>query len=346
MIGALKKAVDRNIPAFIKTIDKEYSLKKISPLLYRSIKNFLIRDGKRIRPILFVIGYLGFAKRKVPGLYRSALAIELLHDFMLVHDDIIDKSLTRRGKPSMHAMLDNYLKHFGKLKFSGQDMALVAGDVMYAMAIDAFLSIKEEPCRKEKALKNFIRAAIFTGGGEFIELVNDTKKIHQVSRKDIYKIYDYKTAHYTFATPLSTGAILAGASPKTIENISRYGIFLGRAFQIKDDILGVFGDEKKIGKSTLSDLQESKKTVLIWKAYQQGSVREKSLIKRVLTKKRVTKKDLRAIRLVMEKTGALRFAQEEIDRLTHNAQDLVKTLPMRKKYRQILKNYPDQLLRL
>lgn len=346
MIASIKKIIDRSIPDFLRTIDRDYRLKKISPLLYRCIKDFLIRDGKRVRPILFVIGYLGFARKKAPGLYRSALAIELLHDFMLVHDDIIDKSLTRRGKPSMHAMLDAHLRHFGKLKFSGQDMALVAGDVMYAMAIDAFLSIKEEPCRKEKALKNFIRAAIFTGGGEFIELVNDTKKIHQVSRKDIYKIYDYKTAHYTFATPLSTGAILAGAAPKTVENLYRYGIFLGRAFQIKDDILGVFGDEKRIGKSTLSDLQESKKTILIWKAYQRGTPKEKSVLKKALLKEKVTKNDLHAVQMIMENTGTLTFAQKEISRLKHNAQDLIQRVPMRKKYRAVLQNYPDKLLRL
>ena len=107
---------------------------------------------------MFIIGYLSFAKKAARGLYTSALSIELLHDFMLVHDDIIDKSKTRRGKPSMHKMLDNHLAKFKNIKFSGQDLGIVVGDVMYAIAINAFLAINEDFTRKQRALKRFIEA--------------------------------------------------------------------------------------------------------------------------------------------------------------------------------------------
>src|SRR4030042_1469006 len=98
------------------------------------------------------MGYLGVSRKAASGLYRSALSIELLHDFMLVHDDIIDKSDTRRGKPSLHQGFKNYLSGYKTNKFTGEDLALVAGDVMYAMGINAFLSIRENKERKEKAL--------------------------------------------------------------------------------------------------------------------------------------------------------------------------------------------------
>lgn len=344
MYRRMKKRIDRELKKFSVTIDKLYSLNSISPLLSRCIKDFMLREGKRIRPILFVAGYLGFAKRPSPGLYTSALSIELLHDFMLVHDDIIDKSDKRRGKLSMHRMLDKYLKGYKNIKFNGVDLSLVVGDVMYAIAIRAFLSIKEDMSRKEKALNNFIEAAIYTGSGEFIELFNGIKNIDKITKQDIYKIYDYKTARYTFSTPLSTGAMLAGAPKNQINKLFTLGIYLGRAFQIKDDILGMFGQEKKIGKSTLSDLQESKKTLLIWYAFNNANASQKSLIKKLLAKKNVDVVDLLKIRKIVKETKALNQAKEEIARLIKKTQSIILSSSINKKYKHLLLDYSKQLL--
>ena len=159
-----------------------------------------------------MIGYLGYAGKTAPSLYRSAASLELLHDFMLVHDDIIDKSDTRRGQPSMHALLNKYLKNHRDIKFTGEDLAIIAGDVMYAMALHAFLSVREDPKNKEASFKKLIEAALYTGTGEFIELILSLKNIDAITKNDIYKIYDLKTANYTFSTPLVMGATLAGGS--------------------------------------------------------------------------------------------------------------------------------------
>jgi len=267
MIFKITNKIEKELPSFIDRLGTRYAIKKISPVLFKSIKEFILRPGKRIRPALLVISYLGFAKKCAPGLYTTAISLELLHDFMLVHDDIVDKSDTRRGRPSMHKAFDRHLAKYKGLKFNGQDLAVVAGDVMYAAAIYAFLSIKEDWRYKELALKKFIEAAMYTGSGEFIELLNGTQSLDDTTKQDIYRIYDFKTAYYTFATPLAAGAILAGAHLKQSELLFRYGVYLGRAFQIKDDILGLFGYEKKIGKPNLTDLKESKKTLLVWYAY-------------------------------------------------------------------------------
>ena len=157
----VKTKIDAKLPEFIANIERRYSLNKISPLLFKSIKDFVLRKGKRIRPTLFVIGYLGFSKKPAANFYTTALAIEFLHDFLLVHDDIIDKSDTRRGKPSMHAMLNAHLSKYKNIKFNGQDLSIILGDVMYAIAINAFLSIKENMDRKEKALKKFSYTTLF-----------------------------------------------------------------------------------------------------------------------------------------------------------------------------------------
>ncbi len=253
----IKKRIDNELVKFIRNMDRVYSLRKISPLLFKEIKDFALRKGKRLRPILFIIGYLGFSEKVAPNLYTSAISLELLHDFLIIHDDIIDKSDMRRGKPSMHKKFDEYLSKYKNVKFTGQDLSIVVGDIMYAMAIHAFSSIKEENSRKEKALKNFLEAAIYTGAGEFIELLQGLKDIEDTTQEDIYKVYDLKTAFYSFARPLSTGAILAGANQYQTNRLFQSGINLGRAFQIKDDILGIFGDESKIGKSSLTGWRKS-----------------------------------------------------------------------------------------
>lgn len=346
MITKVKNKIEQELKDYIQNLDRLYPLSKISPFLFKNIKEFVLRKGKRIRPILFVIGYLGFAKKPATNLYTSALSLELMHDFMLVHDDIIDKSDRRRGKPSLHKMLDSYLKRFKKLKFNGQDLAIVIADVMFAMAIHTFLSIKEDERRKEKALRKFIEAAIYTGSGEFIEILNGIKDIQSITKADIYKTYDLKTAHYTFACPLSTGAILAGVSQKQIDNLFKLGLYVGRAFQIKDDILGMFSEEREIGKSPISDLKEAKKTVLIWYAYNNSSRRNKLIIKSILSKKDVVKTDLLKMRKIISDSGTLDYFKKEISILLGKALYLNSLSNMRKEYKLMLETYCKELLGL
>jgi len=342
----LKSKIDAKLAKFVADIDKQYSLSKVSPLISKSIKDFVLRKGKRIRPILFTIGYLGFSRKPAPGLYQSALSIELLHDFMLVHDDIIDKSDKRRGKPSMHAMLNSHLKGYKKIKFNGQDLSIVLGDIMYAMAINAFLSIKEDMSRKEQALKKFIDTAVYTGCGEFIELINGANPIAKVTKQSIYRVYDYKTANYTFSTPLATGAILAGASKTQIDKLFNFGISLGRAFQIKDDIIGMFEEEDKIGKSTLTDLQEGKKTLLIWHAYNHSNQKDKLAINNIFLKAKVKKNDLLIIRNIIKQSGALDYAKKEVNALIKKAQSTILSSQMKPTYKKTLSNYCAELLKL
>ena len=108
MLSKIQNKIEQNLIAYLKELNKQHSLSKISPILFKNISGFILRKGKRLRPALFVIGYLGFAKKEAPNLYTGALSLELLHDFMLVHDDIIDRADLRRGKPSMHNMLNHY----------------------------------------------------------------------------------------------------------------------------------------------------------------------------------------------------------------------------------------------
>lgn len=346
MVLEIKNRIEKELKNYLCHIDRVYSLSKPSPILYRNIREFILRKGKRLRPILFIVAYLGFTKKIAPGLYRSALSLELLHDFLLVHDDIIDKSSMRRSKPSLHLIMNRYLSNKKNLKFNGQDLSIVMGDVMFTLAIHSFLSIQEDQERKEKSLKKLIEAALYTESGEFSELLYSIKNIDKITREDIYKIYDYKTAHYTFASPLAVGAILAGADQSQINKLFKYGRYLGSAFQIKDDILGMFGSEKKIGKSSFTDLKEAKKTILIWHAYHHSNAKNKLTIKKIFSKREIDKADLLKMRRIISDTGTLAYAAKEIDTRIKKAESLLKTLKMQPKYKKILNIYTKKILDL
>jgi geranylgeranyl diphosphate synthase type I len=346
MFLKIKKKFERELKEYALNINRTYHLTGLSPLLYKSIKEFILRDGKRIRPVLFCIGYLGFAAKPAAGLFKSAISLELLHDFMLIHDDIIDKSDTRRGRPAMHVMLNRQLLGNKNLKFNGRDMAIVTGDIIYAMALDAFLSIKEKPKRKESALRKFILAALYTGSGEFIELLLGTEPIEKVAKSDIYKIYDCKTANYTFASPLAMGAALAGANKEQINKLLQYGMQLGRAFQIKDDIIGTFGKSSDIGKSNLTDLAEAKKTILIWHAYNHADRKDKSVIKKALSGKIADRSGLEKIRGILIKTGSLSYAKDEVKYLLDKSDKIIKSLKMNNLYRKTLQEFSKEILKV
>lgn len=342
----IKGRIDKSLKQFITTIDRHFLLCKLSPLLLSNIQDFVLRDGKRIRPILFIIGYLGFSKEAAAHLYTCALSFELLHDFTLIHDDIIDKSETRRGKPAVHTMLNHYLSRFKKLKFNGQDLAIVIGDILYAIALYAFLSIKIDRKRKERALQKFIETTICTGAGEFNELLYGAENITTITKDHIYKTYDLKTAYYSFASPLIIGAELAGASQQQLSSLLQYGVCIGRAFQIKDDILGMFASEQDIGKSVLSDLQEAKKTILVWYAYRNATGADKKTIQKILSREQISHADLIKMKKIITATGALDFAREEIASLIHKARHLIDSLSMKKKYRELLNQFAAQLLQV
>jgi geranylgeranyl diphosphate synthase type I len=343
MFLEIKNRLESELKEYTRTINNTYSLNKLSPLLFNKIKEFISRDGKRVRPILFCIGYLGFAKKETKGLYRSALSLELLHDFMLVHDDIIDKSDTRRGKPSMHSLFNKYLEK-KKVKFNGEDLSIIVGDVIYAMALDAFLAVEEKLTRKELALKKLISAALYTGSGEFIELLLGAKPIEKTTKADIYKIYDYKTANYTFASPLSMGAILAGAGKNELNKLIDYGMNLGRAFQIKDDIIGTFGEASQTGKPNLTDIDGAKKTILVWYAYRNSDYKSRVKIKNVFSGKNSGKKELLEMRNLISESGSLNYAKREITNLLEKSEEIIKSSGIRKEYREALISFSRKIL--
>lgn len=341
MFKEMKKDVDRALKVFLKETETGVKLRSSASLLYSGIQDFITRDGKRVRPILFMLGYLGYTRQtKVDRekLVRASLSVELLHDFLLIHDDVIDKSDLRRGKPTLHRYFNAGLG-LAAGNGLGPDLSIVAGDVIFAMAVEAFLDAPGKPACRERALREFTRSAAATGAGEFVDVVNNMTAIDKISRKEIFLTYILKTARYTFEGPLVSGAMLAGATASETEKLSQLGIALGQAFQIQDDLLDVFSSSKKTGKPMLSDLDESKKTLMVWKTYQSLSASDRREFKRILEKDRKTARDLGRLRDLIILSGAQRYCLKKIEALLAEAISLLAGLKIKKKYKVVLDGF-------
>ncbi len=345
MLNRIREHVDKSLATFLERIKREYHLQRIDPILFESIQEFVLRKGKRIRPTLLILSYKGYSKndkRMSPSIYYVSTCIELLHNFMLIHDDIIDRSDLRRGKPTLHRLLKKAVKTAEPDRL-GCDLGIIAGDIVYALAIDAFLSINEDLERKQRALKYFIQTAVLTAMGEFIDTLHGVQKISQITEKDVLLNYTLKTARYTFDCPLVVGAILAGAEKKDIQALSHLGLLVGQAFQIQDDIIGIFDTQKNIGKSILSDIAESKKTILVCHAYQtlKGAKREKFISSFTKLKKNYT--DLVNIRKIFIHSQSLHYSLREVKKRLTRCSDLLNNLDMRTSYRQLIQKALWQL---
>ncbi|MCK4995157.1 MAG: polyprenyl synthetase family protein [Candidatus Omnitrophica bacterium] len=334
----LKAKINKQLKLFLDHAIHSRKLDKINPLISKSIKEFVMRDGKRIRPIFFLLSYQTYALgNTIPeSIIKTSLAFELLHAFLLVHDDIIDNSNTRRGKPTMHMVLKNSLK----LSVSTcRDLSIVIGDIIYAMSIEAFSDSNPSQKIQPEALKVFLTSTVLTGTGEFIDVLNGFTRIDRIRLKDIRLNYLLKTAEYTFKSPLVCGCIMAGAPKTEIAKVSILGELLGEAFQIQDDLLGLFGQSQKIGKSVLSDMLESKKTLPIFLAYKSASLKDRKFIKQCLGNKNLTLKDLEYIRCIIINTGAHDTAKRQISKLLNKSQKIILSLKINSSQRKLLKDF-------
>jgi geranylgeranyl diphosphate synthase type I len=346
MITKLKKDIDLALRNCLKDSGMDKALKGSSPLLYKGIQDFLKRGGKRVRPLLFILSYLGYNNKNAVSpkkLIRSSLAFELLHDFLLIHDDVIDNSAMRRGKPTMHRFF-NKAENVHPESDLGPNLSIVAGDIIFAMSIDALMSFDGCRRRKERALAVFTETTADTGIGEFIDVHNNLKKIEHVTEKEILLTYTMKTAQYTFGSPLVIGAILGGANKQEINKLSRLGTLMGHAFQLQDDLLDLFGSSKKTGKPVLSDLDEGKKTLPLWKAYRTLKEKDKKRLKTLLEKKKKTRKDLKAMRDLIETSGAREYCEKAVSSLLRKAARILPSLKMKKEFREYLRGFLQSVI--
>ena len=220
--------------------------------LYEPAAYFLGLGGKRVRPVMCLMGNELFAPL-LPDAFHAAVAIELFHNFTLVHDDIMDKAPLRRGMPTVHARW-------------GEPTALLTGDVMMVVAYDYLNRIGSEHVRSVVSLFNKTAREVCEGQ----QLDMDFENLHRVSMPEYIRMIELKTS-VLLAASLQIGAMLAGAPATDQLHLYEFGKNLGISFQIQDDYLDAFGDPEKFGKQTGGDIMAGKKTFLLIKTLELAS---------------------------------------------------------------------------
>ena len=320
---------------------KKNFVKKYPKLIsdfYKDLEEFS-KGGKSIRPFFVYLGYLiglgikKMDKRQLENILPICLAYELIHNYFLIHDDIIDKSPIRRGRATIHRKYANdYGQHYGV------SQAIVIGDLAYVEAIKLFnqLNLKEQiKYKSQNVLNDIIIETIY---GQALDIQYSFKR---PNLDDIWKVAELKTARYSFVGPLTIGAILAQASKSQIRAIERYGMALGKAFQLKDDILGVFGDEKKLGKSTLSDMREGKNTLLFYKTLKLAKGKDLLFINKIWGSEKSNKEDLKTVQRIMESSKAKNWCENQIKSLGIIAKKQINNITHDKKIREIMLSCAD-----
>jgi geranylgeranyl diphosphate synthase type I len=272
----------------------------------------LKRGGKRIRGALAVIGYRMLGGKDNEVAIEAALAIEMLHAYILMVDDIQDRSEVRRGGPTAHIMLkryheQNHLKddaqHFGE--------SIAMNGFLFGahQAINILAGVNVSPEQRLIAIQNVNRHFIATAHGQSMDIFNEV--VETVEENAVDKVLLWKTAYYTFMNPLQLGAILAGATENDLQLLENYSLAAGRVFQITDDILGIFSDEVESGKSPLDDIKEGKRTLLTVKAIELAPKADSYFLEHMLGNKQLTTAEFLRCRTIIEESGALAYAQKQ-----------------------------------
>lgn len=276
----------------------------------------LLAGGKRLRPAFCYWGWRALGGADSPEIFTAAAALELLHSSALVHDDVMDASETRRGEPSVHAKfaaLHEENAWHGDAARYGAGAAILVGDLLLAWSDEMLRVSGLPPAAVVRGLRvlDLMRTEVF--GGQFLDLTGQAAR--SVSVAGALRVVTYKAAKYTVERPLHLGGALASASAMggaAEAAFTEYGIPIGIAFQLRDDILGVFGDPVLTGKPVTGDLREGKRTVLIALAGERASGAQAALLARSLGDPGLTEADAAEIRAVITATGALEECEQMI----------------------------------
>lgn len=268
--------------------------------LYEPSDYILADQGKRLRPLLVL-----FSAKAVGGKYKhafnAALAVEMLHNFTLVHDDIMDNADKRRNKLTVHVKYDI-------------NTAILAGDGLLAVAYEYLL--KDLIVPGNEVVKYFTKGLVEICEGQSLDKEFELKEFVSINE---YKIMITKKTAAMAEMCCAIGAQIGGGSTDEINALSLYGRNLGIAFQIQDDLLDIVGDENAFGKKIGGDLIEGKKTFLFLKALEKAKGKEKALLEKIILNKGIQPGEVEDYKNMYKKLGVLEDAQKEIVKYTRKA---------------------------
>ena len=343
-----KNLVDKQLKIFFKKqIKKSQQIDKSAEQAMKAIEEFTLRGGKRIRAALIFYGYKCFSDQKLEEVIKASMIMELVQTYLLIHDDIMDRDDLRRGGNTMHKIFEKNSEkefHFKKddqeREHLGRSLAIITGDICSALAGNIILESNFK--NKNLAVRKLNEIIVKVNYGQIIDVRSNYKK--KFSEAETLKVYSLKTGTYTIEAPLIVGAILAGAQEKEMRPLKKYAHYLGLAFNIQDDILELFGNKKKLGKTFGSDLKEGKKTLLIIKSFEEANTQDKKFIQENLGNKNLKQKEIEKFKQIMIKTGALDYCRKEAQKYIIQAKKALKKINYKKEGQQFLECIADYML--
>ena len=305
--------------------------------MFGDLKEYCSRDGKRVRPLIMILSYFGYGGARGRDVERIAVALELLHACLLIQDDIIDRSPLRRGGASMHLLCGKKYRGNTRNPNVGGDIALILSDVLFANALE-IISGSDFPLKTRNSfLRIFSDALEITAWGQILDIMNSHPKKVESPRETAQQIATMKTAYYTIYYPLLMGYALAGRdSEKEKELIRDFALPLGLAFQLRDDILGVFGTDTAIGKSADSDILEGKITLLVDCTIKNLKKADRARFISLFTRSGKDRAVIEKIREMIRRSGSLDEVRERHRELIEESRRALAGLGMKKEYRSIM----------
>ena len=283
-----------------------------------ALASFVLGGGKRLRPAFCYWGFVGAGGSPTdPIVVDAGAAFELLQAFALVHDDVMDGSATRRGQRATHvAFADRHEGDGwrGEPRRFGEGVAILVGDLAH---VYSDLLLRDAP---RDALDVWHELRIELNVGQYLDVLGTARG--DTDRAGARRIARYKSGKYTIERPLHVGAALAGRLVDLEKQLSAYGDPLGEAFQLRDDVLGAFGDETLTGKPVGDDLREGKPTPLLAVATERATAAQHAVLERV-GNPRFGSRDVAAVQDVLVETGALSAIEDSITSLTEEAIDAI-----------------------
>lgn len=295
-------------------IQKIVDINREPQLLYRASRQLIDAGGKRLRPFL-VLKSCKLVRGREEDAIPTAAALELLHTFTLIHDDIMDQDEKRRGVPTVHTQW-------------GVPIAIVAGDLLFAKVYEAITSFTDTknvtPERILQVLKEISEATITLCEGQTIDMMFESEET--VSEREYFEMIKAKTA-ILFETSARCGGILGGGTEKQVECLGEFGHYSGMAFQVIDDILALTADEKVLKKPVGNDIREGKQTLIVVYALEKASKSQRKMILETLGNDDASPEEIRGTIKLFDSLGAIDYATQLAEKYIERAKDALTSFP-------------------